>query len=1376
MSHSSLDALIAFYMQAVEAGRVPNRQDLLDQNPAMADQLRAFFADVDRIDRVASPLRHAVGLDATSDVDANGHGVPTTIRYFGDYELLEEIARGGMGVVYKARQASLNRLVALKMILRGTFASPRDIQRFRAEAESAANLDHPHIVPIYEVSEHDGQQYYSMKFVEGTSLAKHPRGQLREEVSRLIDVVRAVHDAHQHGVLHRDLKPSNVLVDSHGTLFVTDFGLAKRLADTASDHSLTEPGQVLGTPRYMAPEQAAGRKDLTVAADLYSLGVILYERLTGQTPFVGENALTLLRQVRETEPPRPSVIRPGLERDLETVVLKCLDKDPARRYSSAESLAEDLSNWLTGRPISARPVGQAERAWRWCKRNPVVAGLAASLALALVLGTVVSGFFALAERRGRIRAEEAEDRTERTFARSLVRPLDPLGDERGDDNMSEPEITALWELSQLHSDSIGLCFLDEATRDPLTARQLRARSEPALIAAIGLDPTLRERAYSLLSSKLRDSALPGPTRAESAIIALELEAQPGTTMEEFIKTIVESLTADAPESARTSWPRHLLDVSDRIDPIVATRLLAAALAVETDIEVRSEIASRLATTAGCMPPAEGAKFLGAVLESEVNAKLLGRGPSVGAITAMVDKEHTPVAVTATALATAARKADSAEIEKICSRAAQALVSALERRNDDSDISALANALVSLSARLKPPDASLRCRQAAQILVNGLLRKSRTNTLFANNMLLPEVLPALSDRMEPIEASRMYAKLSYDLAVMLANEGGAEAPQALTNCLATIAKWLPSTELPVGENSVTQILRTAIEREKFADARANLAWGLAPLAERLGPAEAAKICRPIAEDLLRSIQKESNPNERVLLIRGLGALTLRFAPDQAVQVVRLLAARIEINGDWENGYEYGSLVKHVYYVFKELDSSDSGKAAWLLVAALAQEKDAKIRSSLAAGLCSLADRMDSAEAVKVCGPVVAEMARSLVTKMEFIDHLISGFVVIASRVPPSEAAETAGVLADALNLQTNAAFRKQLALALSTVAGEMDPVDSARICNKSASAMLDSLAHETDTQIRVDLASALLCLATGMDPSEAARAFATAIEHETDPKFPGWKRYQAAVERGLIGDLALSKLVDGFVTAAARLHRANAVRMSVQLANLLSSRLEFEPIMHLRSRLASSLARVAGIMDSIDASRVCDKILDSFLRVLLVRPDDRYLMGGEVALALPRLNPALAKGWARKLCTFIVGEAKSDDYSVLLNSILTDSGPEQVSRRIVRISKTAGPGYVCTLEAAARVFGEPFPCRLTTQELVDLLKMPTCFGAARRVVLDHLGNRYGRRFVNHWAFVRFATEQELDLDFTTPPRRPDPRAIFDQRQRVPDAPSVSGRSE
>jgi len=421
MSHSSLDAVIAAYVRAVEAGVVPNRQELLDRHPEHAEALRAFFADLDRVDRMASPLRLADGLDATGVVDANGHTALPTVRYFGDYELLEEIARGGMGIVYKARQLSLNRLVALKMILAGSFASSREVQRFRSEAEAAANLDHPHIVPIYEVGEHEGQQYYSMKFIEGTSLAKHPRGDMRREVEGIVDLIRAVHHAHQRGVLHRDLKPSNVLVDSQGTRLVTDFGLAKRLA--AGDGSFTETGQVLGTPKYMAPEQAAGRKDLTVAADVYSLGVILYERLTGQTPFSGDNALTLLRQARESEPPRPSSIRPGLDRDLETVVLKCLDKEPSRRYPSADALADDLDRWIRGESIQARPVGQAVRLWRWCKRNPSVAALSALLLLSLLTLTVVSTFFAFRSawqaRREKALAHEA--RTEAARATQATR-------------------------------------------------------------------------------------------------------------------------------------------------------------------------------------------------------------------------------------------------------------------------------------------------------------------------------------------------------------------------------------------------------------------------------------------------------------------------------------------------------------------------------------------------------------------------------------------------------------------------------------------------------------------------------------------------------------------------------------------------------------------------------------------------------------------------------------------------------------------------------------------------------------------------------------------------------------------------------------------
>jgi tRNA A-37 threonylcarbamoyl transferase component Bud32 len=307
-----------------------------------------------------------------------------TVRYIGDYELPAEIARGGMGVVYKARQISLNRDVAVKMILAGQLASALDVARFRAEAEAVAALDHPNILPIYEVGEHDGQHYFSMKLIAGGSLADRVE-KLRQqprEVARVIAAVsRAVHFAHQRGVLHRDLKPSNVLLDERGEPFVVDFGLAKKMA---ADGSLTQSGAIVGTPAYMAPEQARAEKGLTTAIDVYALGAILYECLTGRPPFVAATAWEVVRQVVDKEPDPPRQLNPQVDRDLERICLKCLAKEPAGRYDSAAALADDLERWLRGEPVHARPVTALARLNKWVQRQPAVAGLLGISVLATV--------------------------------------------------------------------------------------------------------------------------------------------------------------------------------------------------------------------------------------------------------------------------------------------------------------------------------------------------------------------------------------------------------------------------------------------------------------------------------------------------------------------------------------------------------------------------------------------------------------------------------------------------------------------------------------------------------------------------------------------------------------------------------------------------------------------------------------------------------------------------------------------------------------------------------------------------------------------------------------------------------------------------------
>ena len=325
------------------------------EHPELAAGLRELWAAVMVCDAVADYEDSLSGSAGPSDAELDAIELP---RRFGDYELVEELGRGGMGVVYRGRQTSLDRTVAIKMISRGRLASDEDQARFRAEAEAAAGLDHAGIVPVYEVGEHAGQPYFSMKYIAGETLsARLADGPLapREAARLLSKVARAIEFAHDCGLLHRDLKPANILIDAAGEPHVTDFGLAKR---TEGDASLTASGAILGTPMYMAPEQAAGtRGELSAATDVYSLGSVLYQMLTGRPPFQAATPVDTILLLLEQDPPPPHVVNPKVDRDLEMIALRCLQKPPELRYASAAALADDLDRYLRSEPVSARSAG-----------------------------------------------------------------------------------------------------------------------------------------------------------------------------------------------------------------------------------------------------------------------------------------------------------------------------------------------------------------------------------------------------------------------------------------------------------------------------------------------------------------------------------------------------------------------------------------------------------------------------------------------------------------------------------------------------------------------------------------------------------------------------------------------------------------------------------------------------------------------------------------------------------------------------------------------------------------------------------------------------------------------------------------------------------
>jgi serine/threonine protein kinase/Tfp pilus assembly protein PilF len=578
-SESRLDELLSRWHEGQAAGEDLSAAELCRDSPDLLPQLEQRLV----------VLRRMGQLFETNDLLATSVQKPPAPpsvlfppRTLEGYEIRGELGRGGMGVVYKARQTRLKRLVALKMILAGRHAGAEQLARFRTEAQAAARLKHPNIVQVYEVGAHEGLPFLSLEFVDGDRLdrrlggASLPPRVAAELIERL---ALAVHAAHQQGIVHRDLKPANILLERDGDgpaglgiPKITDFGLAKQ----SDAEELTATDAVLGTPSYMAPEQAAGKtRDVGPGADIYALGAILYEALTGRPPFRGATLTETLAQVRDREPLPPTRLKPQVPRDLETVCLKCLQKEPARRYASAFALAEDLRRFQNDEPILARPVGQAERLWRWCRRNPAVARLSAALLLALVgglLGVTLLWWHAEFERAAAVDARQRADRLrdearhQQTVAEEQTRvaraETDKANREANKANRTAQVLAEIFKTADpLGIDGIPL--LKARAGEALTVPEILKRGAEKVSRDLANEPEAQAKLLDTLGSVYCTLGMP-------------TEARP--LLEKALELRQHLLPKDHPDLAATlhnlAWLRHMTGDYD-----AAERLYREALAI-----------------------------------------------------------------------------------------------------------------------------------------------------------------------------------------------------------------------------------------------------------------------------------------------------------------------------------------------------------------------------------------------------------------------------------------------------------------------------------------------------------------------------------------------------------------------------------------------------------------------------------------------------------------------------------------------------------------------------------------------------------------------------------------------------------------------------